>query len=213
MEHLNYEKFSSYIQKILNLNFCVFITIILLNLMIFIGVLDIDLNYLLHNQLIAFLIQNSLFPEVASDSLQLTLLVSLFLFIINVFSSIFLVLYYLGDKGNLLFDKLKRNNKILYILGFRAIYPAEYHKLINDKSTLFKVASLPFYILILFTAMEWFIWFDVLLMPFWLFKLISNFQFFLFLWNIFLIVVIGFFCPNVVGLSIVLVYSIFRRES
>lgn len=59
MDCLNYEKISSYIQKVLNLNYCVFIVTILLNLMIFIGVLDIDLNYLSHNQFIAFLVQSS----------------------------------------------------------------------------------------------------------------------------------------------------------
>lgn len=212
MDCLNYEKISSYIQKVLNLNYCVFIVTILLNLMIFIGVLDIDLNYLSHNQFIAFLVQSSVFPKITSNTLQFTLLISLFLFIINTVASIFLVLYYLKDKDNPFFDNLKNKNKILYIWTFRAIYPAEFHKNINEKSTLVKVASLSFCILILFVAMEWFIWFGVPFMPFWIFKLISNFQFFLFLWNIFLVTAIGCSCPNVVALSIVVIYSIFRRR-
>ena len=86
-------------------------------------------------------------------------------------------------------------------------------KLSDQKSILFKVASLFFVILTLFAALEWFIWFGVPFVPFWLFKLISNYQFFLFLWNIFLVIAIGFFCPSIIGLSIVLVYSIFRPTS
>lgn len=143
----------------------------------------------------------------------MTLLFSLFLFFINLFLSIFLVWFYLkNDEQELFFDKLKDRNKILYALGFRTIYPNEYHKLIDNKSTFFKVASLFFYILILFTALEWFIWFGVPLIPFWIFKLISSYQAFLFLWNIFLVIAIGFFCPSIIGLSIILVHSIFRKE-
>lgn len=214
MDCLNYEKISSYIQKVLNLNYCVFIVTILLNLMIFIGVLDIDLNYLSHNQFIAFLVQSSVFPKITSNTLQFTLLISLFLCIINIFVSIFLVLYYLKDKDNPFFDNLKNKNKILFhILSFRAIYPAEHHKLLNKKSTLVKVAwLLPFSILMFVASMQWFIWLGIPFMPFWVFKLISNFQFFLFLLDIFLFVVIAFLCPSIVAFLIILIYSIFRRE-
>lgn len=163
--------------------------------------------------MIVFLVNNSSFPRITSDSLQFTLLISLFLFIINVFLSIFLALYYLSNKENSFFNKIKNDNEILYILGFTAIYPIRFHKLIDQKSILFKVASLLFYILTLFAALEWFIWFGVPFVPFWLFKLISNYQFFLFLWNIFLVIAIDFVCPSMIGLSIVLVYSIFRPTS
>lgn len=213
MKYIDDEKFAAYIQKILNFNIYVLIAAIFVNLMIFIGVLNIDLNYLLNNQLIVFLIQSSSFPEATADSLHLTLLVSLFLFIINLFVSIFLVLYYLNNTENPFFNNLKNKNKILYMLGFRAIYPAEYHKIINDKSTLFKIASLFFYIWILFVALEWFIWFGIPILPFWIFKFISSAKFFLFFWNIFLIVVIGFFCANMIGLSIILVHLMFRKKS
>ena len=200
-------------QKILNLNFYIFIAAIVLNFLIFTKVINLNFNYLLKNELIVTLVNNSSFPRITSDSLQFTLLISLFLFIINVFLSIFLALYYLSNKENSFFNKIKNNNEILYVLGFRTIYPIEYHKLIDHKSIFFKVVSLLFYILILFNALEWFIWFGVPLVPFWLFKLISNYQFFLFLWNIFLVIAIDFVCPSMIGLSIVLIYSIFRPTS
>ena len=200
-------------QKILNLNFYIFIAVIVLNFLIFTKVINFNFNYLLKNELIVFLVNNSSFPRITSDSLQFTLLISLFLFIINVFLSIFLALYYLSNKENSFFNKIKNDNEILYILGFTAIYPIKFHKLIDQKSILFKVASLPFYILTLFAALEWFIWFGVPFVPFWLFKLISNYQFFLFLWNIFLVIAIDFVCPSMIGLSIVLIYSIFRPTS
>ena len=196
MNNIIYEKF---IQKILNLNLIIFIISILCNFLIFIDILNI--------------FPISLFPDKTSDSLQFTLLFSLFLFFINLFLSIFLVWFYLkNDEKELFFDRLKDRNKILYALGFRTIYPNEYHKLIDNKSTFFKVASLLFYILILFTALEWFIWFGIPLLPFWIFKLVSSYQVFLFLWNIFLVIAIGFFCPSIIGLSIILVHSIFRKE-
>ena len=135
------------------------------------------------------------------------------LFIINVFLSIFLALYYLSKKEDSFFNKIKNNNEILYILGFTVIDPIRFHKLSDQKSILFKVASLFFVILTLFAALEWFIWFGVPFVPFWLFKLISNYQFFLFLWNIFLVIAIDFVCPSMIGLSIVLIYSIFRPTS
>ena len=159
-------------QKILNLNFYIFIAAIVLNFLIFTKVINFNFNYLLKNELIVFLVNNSSFPRITSDSLQFTLLISLFLFIINVFLSIFLALYYLSNKENSFFNKIKNDNEILYILGFTAIYPIRFHKLIDQKSILFKVASLLFYILTLFAALEWFIWFGVPFVPFWLFKLI-----------------------------------------
>ena len=210
MNNIIYEKI---IQKILNLNFNIFVISILCNFLIFIDILNIFPVSIFMNELIVFLVNNSLFPNKTSSSLQLTLLFSLFLFFINLFLSIFLVWFYLkNDEQELFFDKLKDRNKILYALGFRTIYPNEYHKLIDNKSTFFKVASLFFYILVLFTALEWFIWFGVPLIPFWIFKLISSYQAFLFLWNIFLVIAIGFFCPSIIGLSIILVHSIFRKE-
>ena len=118
-------------QKILNLNFYIFIAAIVLNFLIFTKVINFNFNfnYLLKNKLIVFLVNNSSFLRITSDSLQFTLLISLFLFIINVFLSIFLALYYLSKKEDSFFNKIKNNNEILYILGFTVIDPIRFHKL------------------------------------------------------------------------------------
>lgn len=130
--------FHNVTQKILNLNFYIFIAVIVLNFLIFTKVINFNFNYLLKNELIVFLVNNSSFPRITSDSLQFTLLISLLLFIINVFLSIFLAFYYLSNKENSFFNKIKNNNEILYVLGFRTIYPIEYHKLIDHKSIFLK---------------------------------------------------------------------------
>ena len=121
--------FHNVTQKILSLNFYIFIAAIVLNFLIFTKVINFNFNYLLKNKLIVFLVNNSSFPRITSDSLQFTLLISLFLFIINVFLSIFLALYYLSKKEDSFFNKIKNNNEILYILGFTVIDPIRFHKL------------------------------------------------------------------------------------
>ena len=119
--------FHNVTQKILSLNFYIFIAAIVLNFLIFTKIINFNFNYLLKNELIVFLVNNSSFSRITSDSLQFTLLISLFLFIINVFLSIFLALYYLSKKEDSFFNKIKNNNEILYILGFTAIYPIKFH--------------------------------------------------------------------------------------
>jgi len=121
--------FHNVTQKILSLNFYIFIAAIVLNFLIFTKVINFNFNYLLKNKLIVILVNNSSFPRITSDSLQFTLLISLFLFIINVFLSIFLALYYLSKKEDSFFNKIKNNNEILYILGFTVIDPIRFHKL------------------------------------------------------------------------------------
>ena len=123
--------FHNVTQKILSLNFYIFIAAIVLNFLIFTKVINFNFNfnYLLKNKLIVFLLNSSSFPRITSDSLQFTLLISLFLFIINVFLSIFLALYYLSKKEDSFFNKIKNNNEILYILGFTVIDPIRFHKL------------------------------------------------------------------------------------
>lgn len=206
------------IRKILRLNEYVLIAVVVINfLLYFLFLFGIGTEHkfdLVNSYLVDGISTWSKFPVLTNNSMEISLLISAVMFFINLPVCFYLVGIFIKDRQNEIFEQLKSSHKLLLELGgFQSIYPDIFYKpVLMGKGILFKLMCLFGYLAILFMALEWYVWFDILLMPKWLGYSISNIAFCLILWNIVSFVIISFMCSSFASFLLIIIYSMFRKD-
>lgn len=205
------------IRKILRLNEYVLIAVIVINfLLYFLFLFGIGTEHefdLVNSYLVDAASTWSKFPVLTHNSMEISLLISAVMFFINLPVCFYLSSVFIKNRQNEIFEQLKSSHKLLLDIGFQAIYPDAFYKpVLMGKGILFKLLCFLMYLLVLFVALEWYVWFGVLLMPKWLGYSISNIAFCLILWNIVSFVLISFICSSFASFLLIIIYSMFRKN-
>ena len=203
----------SLIRKILRFNECVLLFSILVNLLFLFNIgTKYEFNFV-NSYLVDILSKWSKFPILTNNSLETSLLLSAVMFCINLPVCFYLASIFIRNRNDAIFNDLKSSHNILLNIGFQSIYPDVFYRpVLYGKGILFKIWCLFVYLLVLFIAIEWYVWLGILIMPKWLGYSISNVPFFLFLWSITVFIIISFMCSSFTSFLLIIINSIFRKN-
>lgn len=178
---------------LLNLILILFLLNIFLNFYtIFIGDIYSGFNF---NLSFFKYLQTGSNDEAVLRSLNITILLSIFSFILNVIASLVLIYLYFKGVGKKFFNLLKEKNKILFEFGIWAINPYTVEeKVINGRGKAFRVLQLLLYTWSILFPILFIFNFEVIQIPEMerIFYLISSNKIYLFIFNVILFFIISF---------------------
>lgn len=154
--------------------------------------------------------------DAAARSLNLTILFSIFLFVLSTGVSLVLIYWYFKGVDKRIFNLLRKKNRILFEFGMFAINPYFFkHKVIDGRSSkAFKIVQILFCI-----CMVWIIF--LFLFDFEIVKtrevlrtlnLVINHKIYLFIFNVVLFYAISFMWFTFLFIAVLILLSIFKKQ-
>ncbi|WP_159068661.1 hypothetical protein [Neisseria wadsworthii] len=177
---------------ILRLNLFLFLFCLILDFLI-IFVIDYPSMGVYFDFLEAF--QSGRYAELVNKSVFVTVIFSTINLFLNFIASLILIYFYFQGKKRRIFNFIQSKNKFIFEFGSWSINPYVIEeKMIVDRSIFFRFIQLLFYSWGIFIFIYLFFDFQFLQLPKWsvLIHSISNYKFYLFLFNFFLFFIISF---------------------
>lgn len=180
------------ISVVLKLNYWLLVIVIFGN--IYLIFVDTNLKfYFFENSIIDSIVRNSLFPLQADNAIQFTSFISFIILPFNILVNIILLIYFFQKIDADFFNNLKNKNKILFVSGFYILDPYKTESNLSKFNFVKKIIAVLFYLWIIFLTFHQVLDLNYIDFPRvkYLFYLICNFKFFLFILNVGLFFIIN----------------------
>lgn len=180
---------------------------------ILVFIIDFKLN-LIEIPGAVYLENKSLFPAQTFNSISITIILGIILFLLNVFPYARVVKKFTKNTNIIFFNDLDSNKyKILYWFGYKNLNLYKMLEHIKKLTTTLKIITVPFFLYMIFLWLYWLLGWDFINfpIPYLLLMMISKVKFFLFLFNILMFHLISVFLLGCLANIFLIIYSFFIK--